>query len=362
MENRMLAARALSDDTLVSEVARLAGHEREATAQIVAMLAEFEARRLYLPAGCSSLFTYCTQVLLLSEHAAYHRIEAARAGRRYPTIFERLASAELTLTTVTLLAPHLTEANHRALLDAARYGSKRDVEHLVAALKPQADVPSVIRRLPPTRSVSLPPALGEQATVPSSAGASAGEVPAPVPLPAASVATPSRAVVTPLAPERYKIQLTISRETHDKLRRAQDLLRHLVPSGDPAAIVDRALTLLVADLEKRKLGAVGSHADEGEAQRKRLREPRRRALHSRHIPAAVRRSVSARDGGQCAFVGTAGRCTERGMLELHHLVPFADGGPATAENLELRCRRHNQYEAERWFGETGCPLGVRGVP
>ena len=43
-------------------------------------------------------------------------------------------------------------------------------------------------------------------------------------------------------------------------------------------------------------------------------------------------------------------------------MPFADGGPTTLENLELRCPAHNAYEAERWFGpvfvrETGGTWG-----
>jgi hypothetical protein len=64
----------------------------------------------------------------------------------------------------------------------------------------------------------------------------------------------------------------------------------------------------------------------------------------------VKREVWNRDGGRCAFVGNAGRCDERGFLEFHHLEPFAAGGPTTVENLELRCRAHNAYEAERLFG------------
>ena len=59
--------------------------------------------------------------------------------------------------------------------------------------------------------------------------------------------------MTPLAPERYKVQFTVSRETHAKLRRVQDLLRHSIPNGDPAAIFDRALTVLLADLERARL-------------------------------------------------------------------------------------------------------------
>ena len=71
---------------------------------------------------------------------------------------------------------------------------------------------------------------------------------------------------------------------------------------------------------------------------------------SRHIRAAVRREVWRRDEGQCAFVGTTGRCTERGFLEFHHVEPYAAGGAATAENIQLRCRAHNAYEASRFFG------------
>ena len=147
-------------------------------------------------------------------------------------------------------------------------------------------------------------------------------------------------MIRPLAPESYKIQCTISRETHDKLRRAQDLLRHTIPNGDPANIIDRALTLLLAALEKQRLGATS-----------RPRTIRTAANGtSRVIPAWVRRQVWARDGGQCAFAGATGRCTERGFLEFHHIVPLAAGGKTTVQNLALRCRAHNAYESELFFG------------
>jgi hypothetical protein len=49
-------------------------------------------------------------------------------------------------------------------------------------------------------------------------------------------------VTAPLSTERYEIRFTASASTREKLRRAQDLLRHAVPSGDIAEIFDRALT------------------------------------------------------------------------------------------------------------------------
>jgi hypothetical protein len=345
MTTLLSAVCALSDAALLAQVTALAERERQATAELIASLAALDGRRLYLGAGYSSLFTYCTHVLHLSEHAAYGRIEAARAVRRFPTILGRLAAGSLTLTAVCILAPVLKEDNHVELLDAAWNKSKRDVELLVAHARPQPAVSPSVRKLPRPRSsdrheAAVDPTVGVCQS-PGEKDAAAPQ-PAVVKPPLAYVDPPLRpAVVRPLAPEHFKVQFTISRATHDKLRCAQDLLRHSIPTGDPAAIFDRALTLLIEDLEKRKLAAAA-----------RPRAPQSSPERSRHIPAAVRRQVWARDGGRCAFVGTNGRCDERGFLEFHHVVPFAAGGEMTAENLQLRCRGHNAYEAELYFGPS----------
>jgi hypothetical protein len=231
-----------------------------------------------------------------------------------------------------LIAPHLTDANADRLLDEASGRSKRQVEELVARHAPQPDVPSSVRKL----SLKTP-APGEAsvlaASTPSDAPATLTALPA-APLPARP------AVVRPLAPERYEVRFTAPAETYAKLRRAQELLRHAVPNGDAAAIVDRALTLLVADLERKKFGTTD-----------RPRPRRAKADRQRKPPANVRRAVSRRDGDRCAFVSKDGRrCEERGFLEFHHLVPYAMGGETTVENIQLRCRAHNGYEADLFYG------------
>jgi len=278
-------------------------------------------------------------VLHLSEHAAYLRIEAARAARAFPMVLERLAEGALNLTGISLLAPHLTPQNCVAILDEARHQSKRDIEQLVARLRPRPDVPAIVRK------VAAPKPS------PTTAGRSVELQPAtPTPCQSPIPMGPARpAEVRPLAPERYKIQFTVDRKTHDKLRRAQDLLRHSIPNGDPAAIFDKALTLLLKKLSKIKHGATD-----------RPRPAAAIAQPSRHIPATVKRAVWQRDGGRCAFVGRQDRCTETGFLEFHHVVPFAAGGETSVENLELRCRAHNVYEADQYFG-LGQRLFVRGA-
>jgi hypothetical protein len=239
----------LSDHDLLAHIHLAAQAERSATVHLVALLIELDGRRLYLGEGFPSLFAYCTEALHLSEGAAYNRIEAARAARRFPIILDGLAAGELTLASIKLLAPHLTPENHREVLTRARHQSKREIELLLAALHPRPDVPSVIRKLPASRQAPPPAPRSEARVV-------AVEADAAVPVePPRALHTSARAERTPLTPERYKIQFTVSRQTRDKLRRAQDLLRHAVPTGDPAVIFDRALTLLLTQLERSKTGA-----------------------------------------------------------------------------------------------------------
>lgn len=80
---------------------------------------------------------------------------------------------------------------------------------------------------------------------------------------------------------------------------------------------------------------------------------------SRSVPVSVKRAVWVRDLGRCAFVGTDGhRCGERSFVEFHHARPYAIGGKPTVGNIELRCRRHNDYEARVFFArEPGEHVG-----
>ena len=327
----------LTDDALVAEVKRFAGGEREATARLIAHLAELDARGLYAKVGFSSMFTYCCGVLRLSEDAAYNRIETARAAYKFPVILARLADGSLNVTTVRLLARRLTPENHGALLAAASGRSKREVEELVARHYPQPDVPSSVRKLP-TRSAeeSALPLQPSSIQAPSGPGTSA---PAPVLAPPPPTQRPT---VAPLAEDRYLVKFTVSGATQKKLKMAQDLLRHANPSGDPAEIFDRALTVLIAQLERRKFAAT-----------KHQRKSRGVAPGSRGIPAAVKRHAAQRDDRSCGFIGTDGqRCGERAFVEFHHCDAFAGGGQPTRGNIELRCRTHNRYEAELYFGGT----------
>jgi hypothetical protein len=325
---------AFSEIALVEEVERLARGERRATARLVAALTEFDAHKLYLGQGCSSMFVYCTRVLHLSEHAAYGRIEAARAARRYPVILGMLEAGELTLTSVGLLATHLTPQNHSAVLERAKGRTKREVQEIVASLRPLPDAKPLVRKQPAVLSPEdIENVPGPQGRASATSSASDAPVQATSDRPDAADSHAKQAAAR-----------SVGRETIAKLRRVQDLMRHVTPNGDLEVIFHRAIQMLLEDLEKKRIAAAS-----------RPRQGTSPNAKGRHIPAAVRRAVWRRDEGRCAFTGSSGRCNETGFLEFHHIRPFAAGGETTEENIELRCRAHNQYEADLFFG----PLTAR---
>ena len=324
-----LKLESISDDDLLRRLSELLKQSRRIESELVAHIAEVDARRLYAREAAPSMFGYCTDVLHLSEAEAYLRITVARATRKHPMLLPMLEDGRLYLRGIVELAPHLTEANRETLLARAAFRSKRDIQVLVAELAPKPDVPAAMRKLPVREEKPAPqPAMQ---LCPDRATAS------PTPVPVRS-ARPS--VMEPLAPARYKVQFTASAELHEKLER----LCALLPNGDLATIIEQAVTEKLERIEARRFG--------------KTKRPRKGLEHAdtspggRHIAAPVRRIVNERDEEQCTFVSEDGkRCPAREGLEYHHDDPHGRGGDRSPANIRLMCRAHNAYMAERDYGK-----------
>jgi hypothetical protein len=339
--------RSLTDTDIVDRLAHFRAGERTALAGFIETLVEFDRRRLFLPRGYQTLFAYCTEHLLYTPDEAFFRIEAARVCSRYPTILDMLQHGALTLTAIRLLGPHLTEENHERVLKEAAGRKKSDIEQLVASLHPRPPVPSSIRQIPASSGAPARMIAGaSRSDEPLSEAALAP----PKPRSRSEAPHARRSVTTPLSPEYFKLQVTIGRDAHDALREIQSLIRHTIPNGDPARIVERAILLLLTDLRRRKFADVARPRNDTVATRASKPEKDARS-RTRYIPAGVRRRVERRDGGRCRFVSEDGvRCSSKEFLEFHHIKPHARGGRPSAENIQLRCRAHNAYEAELDFG------------
>lgn len=205
-----------------------------------------------------------------------------------------LASGAVQLSTLELVRDYLTDGNHAELLTAVANKGKREVKALLAARFPQPDVPARIQR--------------------------------------------SR--IEPLSEHRFKVEFSASAELVEKLELCRDLMSHAHPGGELEIVVERALDLLLAELQATRL-----------AQTKRPRPANRARSASARITSDVRRRVFERDGLRCTFVSPDGRrCEARAFLQLDHVEPRALGGSNDAGNLRVRCGAHNRLWAEQVFG------------
>jgi len=338
----------LSDSVLLRNTVALNSDDQLTNARLLAHLAEVDARKLYLPEGYPSMYSWCVGALRMTEDVALLRIRVARTARQYPSIYGLLADGRLGLTSVLRLAPHLSPAKAGELIHAAAGKSKAELEALLAERFPRTEL------LPMVHGLSgCAPAAADSLVPEPVGGGSLGLLAAPVPsaeLVPEPVAAHSpdrnatripRSRVAPIAAQRYALQVTIGQGAHEKLGYAQALLGHALPSGDLGAVIERALDALIVQLEKRKFGATS----------KPHRQTRRASSNPRHIPAAIKRAVWERDGGRCTFKSESGhRCEARDRIEFDHVEAVARGGVASVEGIRLRCRAHNQYEAECAFG------------
>jgi 5-methylcytosine-specific restriction endonuclease McrA len=323
----------LSDHGLLRDLATHFSDEHAAVATFLADLAETDARKLYLPAAYDSMRSYCVGELRMTRHAAFRRIAVARTARQIPALFHALAGSRLNLTAVLLLRRHLTPETAGEPVSAAAGRTKEEIRLLLAERFPKPDVPSLVRKVaaPTASSESAAPQLALERVGPNgSVGVSEGREPL----------SAARANVDPLSPGRYALQFTVDQATYDKLRYAHALLGRALPTSDVGKVFERALDALVHVLEKQKF----AKCDRPRAQRG--------APKGRHVPAEVKRTVWKRDAGRCTFVSGQGkRCDARADLQFDHVEPYARGGRATVGNIRLRCRAHNQYDAEQVYGE-----------
>jgi len=363
----------LTNQQLLQSLERWVQTGREVDAELLLHLGEVEARGIYREQATSSMWAYCTQRLGMSEDVTSIRLRAARAAREFPEVVEMIADGRMHLSGVALLAKHLTQENHEQVGKCARGLSKRDIEKRVVELAPKPDVRDRVRR---TVSIGtdgvaqeLPSAQDPPSCAPpltSSVGPEGTQL-----TPAASRRSPP---VTPRSPGRYKVTFTASEEVHEKLRRAQDLLRHAVPDGNLEEVMGRALALLVEDLERKKFGKLKKAQKQQTSQASQASTPSLASAATPQPPSPnapltprkstgpgpsdpgavsrrVRREVSERDGYQCTFRDSLGRrCSSKTLLEFHHEAPRAQGGDGSADNVRLMCKTHNQLAAEHDYG------------
>ncbi len=324
----------LSDDEVLANLGGVIGSRRRVTAELVAYLGEVEARRLELREACSSMYEFCCRKLRLSEGSAHRHLAAARVARSYPVVLDLLRKGRIHVTALSMLQKHLRPENYAELLAQACGKSKAEVELLIRSYFPKKDVPDRICALP-AQSVLA----GDSASCTASAVQAAG--------PALQRPAEPKSRVSPLSAQRFVVQFSAGSALKDKLERARDLMSHSNPKRDLATVIERGLDLVLADLEKKKLG---------KTKRPRNSKGTKHGDFSRQ----ARREIYERDGEQCSYVSpSAERCRARAFVQLDHWTPRACGGAGTTCNGRLLCGPHNLFEAEKVFGRKYIDSRIR---
>jgi len=344
-------------DRLGDEIAELSAHIEVATARLLDLIRDFDAR-----GGWANGFKSCAEWLSwrvgMDLGAAHQRVRVARALPGLPRISQALARGELSYSKVRALTRVATPETEERLLTFARSGTAAHVEQLVRAWR-RVDRNAenrVAEERHKTRALyiyqdgdgmfvirgRLTPEIG--AVVRQALAAACDRMHAE-----AHVNAPGQYV--PSAGQRQADALGVI---------AEAALRHDIDPGAPGRryqVVVHVDAPVLADPERPGQSALedGGHVSAETSRRLACDASRVVMRHdsdgrvvevgarTRTIPPALRRALQHRDRG-CRFPGCGSRFTQG-----HHIKHWANGGPTTLSNLALLCRRHHRCVHEEGF-------------
>jgi hypothetical protein len=348
-------------DRLGDEIAELSAHLDAATARLLDLIREFDAR-----SGWNNGFTSCAAWLTwrvgLDPGAARERVRVARALGTLPLLARALARGELSYAKVRALTRVATPETEERLLAFGKAGTAAHVERLVRGWRrvdAQAEARETARR---HASRALHVYQDEDGMV-VVRGRLAPEVGA-VLVQALAAARDALYQQTRRADVSAETPTMAQQEADALALVAQTALHHGIDPGAPGEryqVVVHVDAAALADPDQPgqsvledgvRVSAETSRRLACDASRVVMRhDPHGRVVdvgaRTRTIPPALRRALHHRDRG-CRFPG----CRLR-FAEGHHVRHWANGGPTTLSNLALLCRRHH-----RAVHEEGYRLGV----
>jgi 5-methylcytosine-specific restriction endonuclease McrA len=360
-------------DRLGDQIAELSAHLEAATARLLALIREFDAR-----GGWANGFRSCAEWLAwrigLAPGAAREHVRVARALGTLPALAEAMARGELSYAKVRALTRIAAPETEARLLAVGRAGTAVHVESIVRGwrrLDRQAEARAAVRqhadralhvhqdedgtvvlrgRLTPEVGALLLRALdAARETLYQPRRAGEAFVPATDPV-----------SETPTRPQQQADALALLAET---------ALHHELDPGTPGeryqvvVHVDAAVLANAAQPGQSRLED-GVHVPAGTSQRLACDASRVVMRHdadgrvvevgarTRTIPPALRRALQHRDK-TCRFPG----CTVR-IAEGHHVRHWAHGGPTKLSNLALLCRRHHRAVHEESYQLERLPDGA----
>jgi hypothetical protein len=354
-------------ERLGDEIAELSAHLEAATARLLDLIREFDAREGW-NTGFSSCAAWLSWRVGLDLGAARERVRVARALVTLPRLAEALARGELSYAKVRALTRVATPETEERLLAVGRAGTACHVERIVRgwrcvdriaearetaqrhhrrALRVYQDEDGMVvvrGRLAPEAGAVLLQALAaaREMLYQQRRQTFVNDV---------SAETPALEQQQPAFEQQQADALTLL---------AESALHHGIDPGAPGEryqVVVHVDAPVLADPDapgqsvledgvrvsaetSRRLACDASRVVMQHGRDGRVVEV---AARTRTIPPALRRALHHRDRG-CRFPG----CVVR-FGEGHHIRHWAQGGPTTLSNLAVLCRRHHRAVHEEGY-------------
>src|SRR5437763_7021862 len=362
-------------ERLGDEIAVLSAHLDAATAHLLDLIREFDAR-----AGWNTGFRSCAEWLTwrvgLDRGAARERVRVARALGTLPRMAQALARGELSYSKVRALTRVATPDTEERLLAVGRAGTAEHVERIVRGWRRVdrlAEAQETARRHK-SRALHvyqdevgmvvirgrLAPEVGAVLIQALTAAREALYQKAHAQNVSAGTSGADVSTEPPTMPQQQADALALVAET---------ALHHGIDPGAPGeryqvVVHVDAPVLADADAPGQSVLDDGAHVSAETSRRLACDASRVVMRHdpdgriveigarTRTIPPALRRALHHRDRG-CRFPG-CGRPVAVG----HHIRHWAQGGPTTLSNLALLCRWHHRAVHEEGYQVELAPDGM----
>lgn len=333
----------VSSEELLSRLDRLTKSERKITHLILWHILEVDHRKLYLKLNYDSLYKYLTKHLGYSESAAYDRIQAMRLLKQVPSVANKIEDGSLNLTQLVKV--------EQSLKQEKRLGKELCHEQVTDLLTKMENKTTFETEKIIACELNQTPKAYQK--------------------------------VKPQSDESIRLELTLSEEQYEILKKAQSYISHIIPENNIAAVI----TYLAKSLIQKKEGApqrmeevtdkgtkpdrdksvtpakkskskIQKKADTLATQGFRVMpetpiNPNRKYLRPntrKYIPVKVRRQVYKNANYCCEYSHPESKtkCSSKYQLEVDHIIPVVRGGSNEIKNLRLLCGIHNRKEALRW--------------
>ena len=296
--------KALNQSQLDQRIKTLAQKERDLLHEVLLTIKEIDSRRTFLELGFGSLFDYLVQGVGYSEGSAQRRIDAARLLKEIPEIAEKIQSGQIKLNQISLVQ----KAAREVFKTKAVKVSAQDKIELLDKLdsknhhESQKEVASFF---------DLP--VLEQ---------------------------PKQKVQSD---ESVRVEFTLSKEAFEKLKLAQELLSHSVPTQDLAIflehICDKIIKQRTPSRKPKQTDLTTSKRTESGA------IVAVDLASSLSLPPPVKKKIlSIQTCCQYKSPITGKICGNKWFAQVDHKQPRWAHGQHGVDNLQRLCAQHNQMK------------------